>query len=179
DEQDPMVKNAIWTSGERTWAVKERSAKEWDEVAKQYLEAEQWAATIASSTHAIRRDPSVLSYRIKRGAGHLGFGNYPSAIHDLHIALYHKSAGNQEIFLILNLLGPLITRIEDCEKLEEQQANGVYDWDEVCRQVATDEDPVFADFIGPVGIEEMPHRGGGRGVVATRDIAPGELLVSM
>ena len=35
----------------------------------------------------------------------------------------------------------------------------------------------LADWFGPVAIAQLPGREGGRGIVATRDIKPGELLL--
>lgn len=35
----------------------------------------------------------------------------------------------------------------------------------------------LADWFGPIVVAEIPGRGGGRGIVTTRDVAPGELLI--
>ena len=36
-----------------------------------------------------------------------------------------------------------------------------------------------ADYVGPVTTKQMLDKGGGRGIVTTRDVAPGELLLGV
>jgi hypothetical protein len=60
-----------------------------------------------------------------------------------------------------------------------KEADGNYDWVTMFRG---SQDPFVqldgAEFVGPVTAAQLPNRGGGRGLVATRDIKTGELLVS-
>jgi tetratricopeptide (TPR) repeat protein len=66
--------------------------------------------------------------------------------------------------------------IEDCEKRIVEATTGNYNWLQMYEQ-ALKNDTRFdvADYIGPVKIADVP--GKGKGLVATRLIRPGELLV--
>ena len=44
---------------------------------------------------------------------------------------------------------------------------------------ATHPMPDVADYIGPVAVAPIPSKGGGRGLIATRDIEPGEVLLAV
>ncbi|BGP10157.1 hypothetical protein JCM10049v2_006040 [Rhodotorula toruloides] len=65
-------------------------------------------------------------------------------------------------------------RIE--RKLRERDTGG-YDWRELEKLAETQTRLDVGDFIGPIKVVEMQGRGGGRGVVATRDIEAGEVLL--
>ncbi|GAA5837338.1 hypothetical protein JCM9279_005657 [Rhodotorula babjevae] len=63
-------------------------------------------------------------------------------------------------------------------RMLHESATGEYDW----RQIVKDEDAgvkhdSVGDYVGPITVAEIEGRGGGRGVVATRDIKAGELLL--
>lgn len=81
-------------------------------------------------------------------------------------------------------LSPDSNEIKKCVKrLEKRVAEatlGSYDWLEVFQR-GLDKSPSarldMADFVGPFEVVHMTERGGGRGVRATRDIAPGELIL--
>ncbi|BGP18672.1 hypothetical protein JCM10213_002916 [Rhodosporidiobolus nylandii] len=64
------------------------------------------------------------------------------------------------------------------EKMVREAKTGEFDWTELKKvsSVGGGEAQV-GDFFGPLKVEELKGRGGGRGVVATRDIKAGELLV--
>ncbi|BGO93672.1 hypothetical protein NBRC10512_004463 [Rhodotorula toruloides] len=65
-------------------------------------------------------------------------------------------------------------RIE--RKLRETN-EGEYDWRELEKQAKTNMRLDVGDFVGPVKLVKMEGRGGGRGLVATRSIEAGELLI--
>lgn len=59
-----------------------------------------------------------------------------------------------------------------------EMATGDYDWVDVFERREQGERHLdVGNFFGPIHVAELPERGGGRGVVASRDIAVGELLV--
>lgn len=53
----------------------------------------------------------------------------------------------------------------------------LYDWDRLDPYENGDRRMTIGDFFGPIKVVDMPQRQGGRGVVATRDIQAGELLL--
>lgn len=61
----------------------------------------------------------------------------------------------------------------------EESRSGVYDWDRLDPYEISDGGRrlTIGDFFGPIKVVDMPQRQGGRGVVATRDIQAGELLL--
>ncbi|BGP36465.1 hypothetical protein JCM10450v2_000365 [Rhodotorula kratochvilovae] len=66
------------------------------------------------------------------------------------------------------------------DRMLEVSRTGVYDWRELeewGEKTEWTEGPAVGDYIGPVKIVEIKERSGGRGVVATRDIKAGELLL--
>ncbi|BGP18688.1 hypothetical protein JCM10213_006909 [Rhodosporidiobolus nylandii] len=74
------------------------------------------------------------------------------------------------------------TGIERVESLLREAKTGEYDWDRlVVESNAWEEGKGAAsevgNFVGPVKVARMQERGGGRGVIATRDIEAGELLL--
>ncbi len=71
------------------------------------------------------------------------------------------------------LLGKAATEIalEECR-------SGVYDWDRLDPdEISKVKNLTVGDFFGPIRVVDVPQRQGGRGVVATRDIQVGELLL--
>lgn len=69
-----------------------------------------------------------------------------------------------------------VTRVE---KLIEQSTSGNFDWLEIARAKKSRNkvDLLLGDFIGSIEAKEVKNRGGGRGIFATKDIVPGELLL--
>ncbi|GAA5837330.1 hypothetical protein JCM9279_005655 [Rhodotorula babjevae] len=72
-----------------------------------------------------------------------------------------------------------LSSVQRVERMLHESATGEYDW----RQIVKDEDAgvkherSVGDFVGRITVAEIEGRGGGRGVVATRDIKAGELLL--
>ena len=65
------------------------------------------------------------------------------------------------------------------EGMLDQSATGEYDWCQLIKDLekgVAGWAPAVGDYVGPVKAVEIEGRGGGRGVVATRDIKAGELL---
>lgn len=63
-------------------------------------------------------------------------------------------------------------------KMLEQSGTGQYDWRELKGGGHGDGiNDTTREFFGPIEVVELEGRGGGRGVVATRDIGPGERIL--
>jgi hypothetical protein len=75
-------------------------------------------------------------------------------------------------------LEDVVTGVEKCRLRIQEREKGSYDWIQLFRQGSMPSArPDVADYLGPVKVSNLEHRGGGRGIIATRDIKPGELLV--
>jgi tetratricopeptide (TPR) repeat protein len=63
----------------------------------------------------------------------------------------------------------------------EQSREGTYGWDQIdplaLKRIRRNDPLTMGDFFGPIKVVDMPQRQGGRGVIATRDIDAGELLL--
>ena len=65
--------------------------------------------------------------------------------------------------------------IRKCDDRLKESATGVYNWARLFQESQRESKLDVGEYTGPVEVQEIPGRG--RGLVATRDIAPGELLV--
>jgi len=65
------------------------------------------------------------------------------------------------------------------EKMLRESKTGEYDWRALEKDKIAKPGPGLnvGDFVGPIRVVEMSERGGGRGIIASRDIAAGELLL--
>jgi tetratricopeptide (TPR) repeat protein len=65
------------------------------------------------------------------------------------------------------------------EKMLRESKTGDYDWSVLEKGKVAKEGHSFdiGDFMGPIKVVELSERGGGRGVVTTRDVDAGELLL--
>ncbi|GAA6041925.1 hypothetical protein JCM8097_000225 [Rhodosporidiobolus ruineniae] len=63
-------------------------------------------------------------------------------------------------------------------KMRHETETGEYDWRELASVVGPEgRDLEMGDYVGPIEVVEMEGKGGGRGVVATRDVKAGDLLL--
>ncbi|BGO93671.1 hypothetical protein NBRC10512_004464 [Rhodotorula toruloides] len=67
--------------------------------------------------------------------------------------------------------------LERVQRKIRESEEGSYDWRKLEKIAETETRLDAGDFIGPIKLVNMEGRGGGRGVVATRDIEAGELLL--
>jgi tetratricopeptide (TPR) repeat protein len=137
---------------------------------------------------------------------HLRLGNFAAAFRDAQIALespkmtqdervkaLYRSAqaeygqGHYENAKILHQkcldISPELKDAQfgilNSERRIQEQSTGTYDWARIFVEIGLESWKCdVSEFVGPVEITAMEHRGGGRGIRATRDIKPGELLVS-
>ncbi|PVF94963.1 TPR-like protein [Serendipita vermifera] len=204
-DKDPLLKGVTWASGKRTCAVQARSAEEWKEVGDKHSSSKEFVAAIVAYTYALQRDPSMASLLFDRANAHMELGNYASAIldakamlgfKDLEIPDYIKAvyllgateynAGNYteskrwyEMLSQFESMAPVIEQNKFSAGMREKESTtGDYNWGLLLQKTIKDIEPQIANFIGPVEVVDIPDRDGVRGVIATRDIIPGELLVA-
>ncbi|KAM5535476.1 hypothetical protein V8D89_010813 [Ganoderma adspersum] len=67
--------------------------------------------------------------------------------------------------------------IQRCQARETERQTGQYNWVSMFRNAVKEIRLDVADYVGPMEVSRMMSRGGGRGVVATKDIHTGELLL--
>ena len=155
----------------------------------------------------LEADASWVPPRMNRSLASLRFGNYGTAREDCRIVLSMDNstladrikasfrAGQAEYgfkhwveakkcYADCLALDPSNVEcqqaLKNTEKRISESSTGGYDWVGILKQaIASARRIDVADYIGPVRVEALPHRGGGRGVVATRDLELGELLVRL
>jgi tetratricopeptide (TPR) repeat protein len=204
--QDPSLSNAKWESGRRQFPIMARTTQEWKDVADTHFKSKEYFAAIVAYSYGLRRSSSMMVVlRLNRCLAHLRLENYPAALRDAQAvltseglldaektkALYRSGqakygAGNydaargwyRKCLELSPKLADATNGIQNCNLREEEHNKGAYDWKAIFDQTSRKDAKVdLADFIGPVKIVEMTHRGGGRGVVASDNIKAGELLV--
>ena len=72
-----------------------------------------------------------------------------------------------------------LASVQRVERMLHESATGEYDWRQIVKaaDAGVKHELAVGDYVGPVQVVELEGRGGGRGVVATRDIKAGELLL--
>lgn len=76
--------------------------------------------------------------------------------------------------------GPSVEGVKRCARKIQQTESGNFDLDNLFVKARTPRrDPRLevGRYQGSIAVRELPHRGGGRGMVATKDIKAGELLL--
>ncbi|KAG8848973.1 hypothetical protein FRB91_010354 [Serendipita sp. 411] len=68
--------------------------------------------------------------------------------------------------------------VQRCEKRVSEQKDGSFDWNALFKEtISSGNELDVANFVGPIKIAPLSNRGGGRGIVATRSVVAGELLL--
>ncbi|PVG03766.1 hypothetical protein CPB86DRAFT_748218 [Serendipita vermifera] len=206
EPSDPLLSDVTWGSGEGQFPTTTRTTQEWKDVADTHFKSKEYFAAIVAYSYGLRRSPSMaVALRLNRCLAHLRLENYPAALRDAQAALAFEEvsdadrvkalyrsgqaeygAGNydaartcyQKCLELNPELADAAKGIQSCDLREEERTTGVYNWKAILDQTRRKDTKVdVANFIGPVEIADMSNRGGGRGVIATRDITAGELLI--
>ncbi|KAG0569456.1 hypothetical protein KC19_6G091500 [Ceratodon purpureus] len=134
--------------------------------AEAYIRLQEYSKALADAKKALSRDPNHLKSLFRKGRALLGLSQYEQALttlqaaapraptdRDLQAALHESSTGFQ------------------------QSCHGHYDLSHYYlkgKQVG--ESPFCADYVGPVIVTDV-GRGRGRGLILTKDVEAGELLL--
>jgi tetratricopeptide (TPR) repeat protein len=204
EQEDPLLQNVTWYSGERQCAILSRSAEEWKEIGQKHYQSKEHFAAVVAYSYAMKLDPSMVPVGVDRASAHIGLGNHAAAIRDAESVIGFEELPVGSYILVLYVIANAHYDMGDyveakrwyqrlleypqmaeyiqqnlfaCESREKEHSQANYNWELLYRKIISKVEPQISNFIGPVEVIDMPHRGGGRGVVATRDIDPGELLV--
>ena len=177
----------------------------WKEAGNLHFKAARWLAAAIAYTKGLALDSSAIVLRANRAETYLKLGYFSAALFDAEMVLQSldvpeniqhkclfragKAAYAQDNFenalryfrryqacnpTDLNDVNNWVRRALSCFM---EQKFGQYDWARIFLESkesnsATD----LADYVGPVEVTNIPSRGC-RGMVATKDIKVGELLV--
>ena len=177
----------------------------WKEFGNEHFKASRWLAAAIAYTRGLTIDPAAALLWANRAAAYLKLQYYGAALCDavkvLEFLDIPSGVRRKALFRAgqaqysLGKFEAATVYFEGCcdfningsdaeawicrakARLSEERF-GQYDW---LRLFLDSQGPVaamdVADFVGPIEVISLPSRGGGRGVVATRDIKVGELLV--
>ncbi|KAI0638403.1 hypothetical protein C8Q77DRAFT_1047016 [Trametes polyzona] len=183
------------------------SADIWRQRGDAAFEKSNWLLAAFSYSHALALHHEAPNrVLVSRGRTYLRMGYFSGAIYDSRVVLSQVSSSNapaysrallclaralygrgeyheaQKSFIRFKSLfpddEPVDSWLQRCAARIVETTTGVYDWPTLFRASKVKSNLDVADFIGPVAVREMASRGGGRGVVATRAIKAGELLMA-
>lgn len=182
------------------------TAEQWQQRGTAYYNNSQWFLAAIAFSHALALGGDVASLVMNRAAVFIQLEYYSGAITDLEwvmakagisgaaadkalLRLAKARCGRGEFraaaedYLRWKRKHPDDTSadsaVERCRARIQEEQTGNYDW--ACLfQTAKERIRVdAADFIGRVEVRRLQNRGGGRGMVASRNLKTGELLVCL
>lgn len=206
EPEDPIVVNSSWKTGPRPFPYTKLTDAEWKAVGNEHFKAKEYFATVVAYTSGLRQNPSFTTLRLNRALSYLRLRNFAAALSEsqeiLSIADLDKDSklkalyragqasygqadyvGAREWYEKALVEDPnhkdTIAGIERCGHRMKERETGEC----VMTALVNPSDAGFvrqdiADYQGPIEVVPMEGRGGGRGVIASRNIKMGELLVS-
>ncbi|KAI0720343.1 hypothetical protein C8T65DRAFT_602814 [Cerioporus squamosus] len=203
---NPLLVDVTWRTGVTVprSPVLPHTLEAWQERGNGYFKASQWflAAFAYSQGLAIQPDASVVL--LNRAEAYLRMNYYSGAvcdaqrvlstegIPDAHVgkavfrlakAHYGRAeyAAAREFFIRWKNAhaddDAADAWIERCDARSSEQATGQYDWVTSFRTAKKKIRLDVAGYTGAMEVRTMTHRGGGRGIVATKDLKAGDLLM--
>ncbi|KII95014.1 hypothetical protein PLICRDRAFT_33842 [Plicaturopsis crispa FD-325 SS-3] len=180
------------------------SANAWKARGDTHFKAGRWLAAMFSYSSGIALDPTAYILRLNRAEVFLRLEYYSAAQADAeHVlglpldesfrqkalwragkAYYGRGdyTGSAKLFAQWLRSQPgdrdTIAWIDRCWLRFHESATGDYDWTRLFNEAQISPHVEAGDYLGSIHVSEMIDRGGGRGIVATRDISPGDLLVA-
>jgi tetratricopeptide (TPR) repeat protein len=134
--------------------------------AEAYIRLQEFDKALADAKKALARDPSHLKSLFRKGRALLGLSQYEQALTTLQAAAPRAPSDRD-----------LQAALHESSTAVQQSCHGHYDLSQYyLKGKQTGESPHCADYIGPVIITDV-GRGRGRGLVLTKDVEAGELLL--
>ncbi|KAH9938008.1 uncharacterized protein B0H18DRAFT_866735 [Fomitopsis serialis] len=206
DPRSAMLRDVRWKTGQAvpTFASWPSDADHWKAHGNMHFKAGHWLPAALSFSRGLQCDPESLVLRSNRSESYLRLKFYSAASADAHDvrcaagvtpqlrdkASYREARaeyGRGRYQIAMSLFKQLrLSRPKDsdvvgwtsrCEQRLQESRTGNYDWMQLYKWSQTDSHLDIADYKGPIEVKQLPNCGGGRGVVATKEIHGGELLV--
>lgn len=134
--------------------------------AEAYIRLQEFDKALADAKKALARDSSHLKSLFRKGRALLGLSQYEQALTTLQAAAPRAPSDRD-----------LQAALHESSTAVQQSCHGHYDLSQYyLKGKQTREGPNCADYIGPVIITDV-GRGRGRGLVLTKDVDAGELLL--
>jgi tetratricopeptide (TPR) repeat protein len=198
-ESDPLGEPIIWATA-RTWPEGPSTMTEWKERGKDYYNRNSFLPAAQAWTRALELDPTNPDLLLNRSMAYQRLEWHGAAHSDAlrALAVNHSEINNNkaeyraasaeymmgkytsalERFVRLARAGENVSNWQSRCKARMVEAKGKYNWKVIYNTGLSQRQHLdVSDFLGPIEVASMPHRGGGRGFRASRDIKAGELLV--
>ncbi|KDQ61208.1 hypothetical protein JAAARDRAFT_204949 [Jaapia argillacea MUCL 33604] len=205
DPSSPYLQGVEWRSGfsPPSSPLISRTPEGWKSLGNTYFQSGKWLLAARAYSRGLIMDPTVFLLHLNRAEAYLRLGYYSAAIADAEHVLSVPNVPQASRDKATFRLGKALYFMRDYLGAEErfkvwvsthpgeadgsgwlarsqsryrESQTGEYDWVELFRQhKKTDLDA--AEYTGPVEVKALSSYGGGRGVVATREVKVGELLV--
>ncbi|KAF8524717.1 hypothetical protein BU17DRAFT_42595 [Hysterangium stoloniferum] len=206
DVNDHNLQDVTWRSGQQVpnMPIRPSTVCGWKEKGDNHFRLKYWLAAAMSYTKGLILDNSAILLKANRAEAYLKLGYFSAAKRDADDVLASPETEAMEVKALsragraayyvkkfdeaLVYFQKMLAIKEDnpvakgwirrTQTRLEEQTLGRYDWPRIFRdsqKLASLSD--IASFVGPVKVTTLPSRGGGRGIVATRNIEIGELLL--
>ena len=202
----PLLHDAVWQTGATVprSPAEPTTLDEWRQRGNAYFRSAQWFLAAWAYSRGLVVDPDATVVRSNRAEVYLRLKYFSGATADAQRVLatdgipdalsdkttfrlakaeygrgeYDTAAehfsGWQERHPEDGAAAPWIQR---CQARQAEKQTGQYDWVSMFHNALKEIRLDVADYVGSMEVSRMVSRGGGRGVVATKDIRTGELLV--
>ncbi|KAI0772144.1 hypothetical protein BD413DRAFT_475161 [Trametes elegans] len=202
----PLLRDIHWRSGVKVVGDPTAPPTiDWQQRGNEYFKSSQWFLAAFAYSHCLATDPDALAPLLNRAEAYLRLKFYSGAIHDVQQAF--SKAGVTSVLAGKALLCLSKARygrgdyseaqhdfsrwkcrhagdrddadcwIARCQARLLERQTGVYNWASLFRMAQRKIRLDVANFFGPTEVRRLERRGGGRGVVASRDLKTGELLL--
>ncbi|OBZ77129.1 hypothetical protein A0H81_03840 [Grifola frondosa] len=204
DPNHPILHGITWRTGlQNVSPAMPDTVEGWKDRGDAYFRASEWLPAAIAYSRGLRLNSEAIVLRLNCSEAFLRLRYYSGALYDaryvlsladipegfLHKALFREAKaeyarGNFDAALVSFLrcreIRPEEQSVIDWisrTRSRQVESTGQYDWPSLVRMAREDVHLDVADYQGNIKVQSMPHRGGGRGIVATKDVKLGELLV--
>ncbi|KAG8962310.1 Cell wall alpha-1,3-glucan synthase ags1 [Tulasnella sp. 419] len=204
---DKILKNVQWSSGPSLpgTLVKPSTFEEWKAQGDRHFKDKHYLAATMSYTEGLKAFPSKHFLLLNRSMAYLRLEFYARAWQDCDSVLQIDSIPKSDRVKALYRAGRAKYGLGEymkakkhfekafkvdssqkdcqiwahkCDVRMKEQSTGEYDITEMYKLSQTPGERIdVADYVGNVEVKAIPLRGGGRGVVASKNLRAGELLV--
>ncbi len=202
----PLLYDVTWQTGATVprSPVEPTTLDAWRQHGNGYFNSAQWFLAAWAYSRGLMVDPSATVVRSNRAEVYLRLNYFSGAAADAQRVLstdgIPDALSDKTMFRLAkaeygrgeyNVAAEHFTRwqerhpqdtaatpwIQRCQARQTERQTGQYNWVLMFRDAVKEIRLDVADYVGPMEVSQMTDRGGGRGVVATKDIQTGELLV--
>ncbi|KDQ08784.1 hypothetical protein BOTBODRAFT_558663 [Botryobasidium botryosum FD-172 SS1] len=204
---DRILAGVTWRCPAPTPAATPATHDKWHELGDGYFNAGHFLASAVTYTRALEFYPNELYFQLQRGRAYLAMEYLSAALADATAVIGACREGVSDrtrstalylaarVEYALSHYDTAILRLKEAARLSPgltdeytiwegrcrdriRETRGDYDWDVMFENAQLPGARIdVAEFVGPMEVQSMPHRGGGRGVIATRSIKAGELIL--